>query len=249
MKPYRLVSFLLLTLLLGARSAGAGVDCDAFDDFLGTGWPLSTFAGTGEFTVATWIKVQGTAPSATYCFETAQSLGDIGGYLALGRNGTGTFCGEVYADGTKAVTSAATAGWHHLALRLAAGTLSLWVNGVVGATIASGAPDDTTNEVRGCTNGAGALPPDRLEDPRWYTVAVPDAELETMGKSRIRGIGRTPASAHWHLDTCPDGASGQGHVFPDRTGNGRAMTGDDGGNDTGLTCHGAEWVSRPWGVH
>lgn len=238
----------LLLGLLCPPSVQAGVDCDAVDDVLVTDLALSNFITPGAFTLATWLKVQGSAPSSTVCYEAASLLGDTGGYLALGRNGTSTFCGLVYASGSQQVTAAATAGWHHLALRLSSGTLELFVDGVSVSTVATSPIEVVTGLVQGCT-GTGSLPPDRLEDTRFYAVAVPNAELESMGKSRIRGVGRTAATAHWHFDTCPAGASGQGHAFPDRTGNGRAMTGDDGGNNTGLTCHGAEWVSRPWGVH
>ena len=247
MKLYRAFRCVLVFLVLWAGSAQAGVQCDAVDDALTTGVALSQFATAAAYTLTTWLKVEGSAQSAGTCYEAASILGDADGNVSLGRQGTSTFCGQAFGGGTL-VTGTATAGWHHLGLRLSGGTLSLWVDGVSVSALAADNIGVLDQTVKGCVMGIGALPPDRLEDTRWYNVAVPDAELEYMGKSRVRGVGRTAPTAHWHFDTCADGVSAQGHQFVDRSGNGRHITGDDGANNTGLTCHGAEFVRRRGGV-
>ena len=47
------------------------------------------------------------------------------------------------------------------------------------------------------------------------------------------------------LDDLPDGTSGDGDTFVDRSGNGNDGTGSDGGNNTGLTWVGESILSYP----
>ena len=135
-------------------------------------------------------------------------------------------------------------------MRLSGGTLSLWLNGVNVASGGSGPIEDLTFPVLLCntvdlTHGL----PDRITDVFYWNSALSDASLETLGKSRVHLLSQTPPTAAWPLDTCPEGASGHTVSFPDRSGNNRPLTGNDGGTGTGLICRGSTYVSRPWGVH
>ena len=80
-----------------------------------------------------------------------------------------------------------------------------------------------------------------------YNVDVGAAYIEQLARSRLVGPGALAPTASWPLDDCGDGASGNGVTFRDRSGNNRHATGDNGGNDTGLTCRASEFLRRkPW---
>ena len=242
----RCVIFALLFCLLG-RPLQAGVSCGGIDDYLETGLALSTFVTASTFTAMTWIKVQGTTGEDGECYNRAPLLSDAGGFLALGQTTTNLLCGSIWDGSAKTLTAAPSAPWSHLALRLSGGSLELFVNGVTAGSLGATSIEDVSGFLYGCNPLSGSMSPDRLEDASFYQSAVPTAEIATIGQSRIAGMGRTAPAARWPFDGCPHGTAGNGVVFPDRSGNNRPMTGALGA--IGLTCTGAEYVSRRWGIH
>ena len=53
---------------------------------------------------------------------------------------------------------------------------------------------------------------------------------------------------YWPLDDCSDGTSGDAVAFVDRSGMGNNGTGDNGANNTGLTCRDSSYLSYPGGA-
>lgn len=243
-----MVLLLLLVILGWPALSGADVDFDGVDDVLDPSLPLSTFVTNIDLTVMAWVfpTVAGGDPEAINCSESRNALGDFGGYLALGWFDTGP-CGIAFPSLVTALGS--PNAWTHLALRQASGTLSLWVNGVLSAsTTASGPTDLTYDFLLGATKGGPlAWFQGRIASLRTYTVAVPDGELATLGKSRLRRVAPTRPSGQWELDTCPTG-SGHGVTFPDTSGHSRPAVGHHGANTTGLLCQGSTFLKYPWGV-
>lgn len=248
MKLYRTLGILLLSVLLRGGPAHADIDCDQVDDVLTTGVAASTFVSGSAFTITAWLKVHSTAISAGSCWGGSNITGDTGGYVALGRNDNFLFCGYAYDGASHYVESASAVGWSHVAVRLSGGTLTLYVNGVATHTTTSGNVVDLSNPIRACA-GASAFSGDRVSEIAYYNVAVPAEEIEYIGKSRVRGVGRTAPRVYWQFDACAHGVSANTVAFADKSGNGQTITGDDGANNLGLTCRGAEFVSRRWGVH
>lgn len=247
MKLCRPLSLLLLAFLLWRGSARADIDCDQVDDLLTTGVAASNFVSASAFTITAWMKIQSTAVSAGSCWGGSNMTGDADSYVMLGRNDNFLFCGYANDGASHYVESASAVGWSHVAVRLSGGTLTLYVNGVATSTTTSGNVANLSTSIRAC-GGCCAFSGDRVSEIAYYNVAVPAEEIEYIGKSRVRGVGRTAPRAYWQFDACAHGASANTVAFPDKTGNGRTITGDDGANNLGLTCRGAEFVSRRWGI-
>jgi len=85
-----------------------------------------------------------------------------------------------------------------------------------------------------------------LSDARVYNRALAPAEIEALAASRLKYHSITNGLvAYWPLDDQPDGTSGNGDTFRDRSGNANHGTGDDGGNNTGLTARAETLLSYP----
>ena len=172
--------------------------------------------------------------------------------IAIGRNGTsgtGQGCVFIEAGGSQQVNIAMSAGWHHLAATYSGGTLTLYIDGVSVGSQSGGGNVDAMNGTLHLCGQADGTSPDRITEVKTYDVVVPTAEIARAASSRLRLVDRTVPTAHWPLTDCPHGAAGQGVSFRDRSGNNRHLSGDAGGNTTGLTCRGSERLSRAWGVH
>ena len=80
-------------------------------------------------------------------------------------------------------------------------------------------------------------------------MALTQAQMELIANSKIKGMVYQVCGSNlkWYLqlDDESDGTSGDGDTFVDRSGNGNNGTGDDGANNTGLTCKGEEVLSYP----
>jgi hypothetical protein len=236
----------LLLVLLCPLAVQADVDCDGVDDVLTTGLALSTFVTPGAYTVTAWVKLLGAAVTSSACWDGSALLTDAAGYLVLGRFDATTFCGYTYDGTSKWVSTPSAAGWTHLAVSLGGGTLSLYKNGALASTLGGvGSISVLTGAVQLCKGTEGAPLADRVTDVQVYASALSAGELASLGQSRRRLTTRTPPTARWPLDGCPDGAAGQGVTFADRSGNQRPLTGAAGANTTGLTCRASEWLSRP----
>lgn len=242
------VVFVLLLLVVPAR---ADIDCDGTNDLISSVLSLDTFLNNTVFTIMAWVKSTGSTFGADdSCWTHGPFVMDSNEVLALGRNGTsgtGQACAFLETSPARQVNVAMTAGWHHLAATYSAGTLTLYIDGVSAGSQSGGGALDLVDGTLHLCGQADGTSPDRITEVKIYDVVVPLVEIERAGKSRLRRVERTAPTAHWPLQECPHMASGHGVSFPDRSGNNRHLTGNDGGNG-GLTCRGSERLSRPWGV-
>jgi len=233
----------LLLVLLTCLPVSADVDCDGVDDLLTTGSALSNFFSASTGTVMGWVKVTSDVPDA--CFGGANMLTDDATFWGVGRTSDGaqSFCAYLY-DGANILTilNTKTNGWHHLAWTHGSGTQTLYLDGVSIASAAAGDISFMGGLLVMCKEM-----PDRLADLRTYTSVLSVDELAVIAQSHLRGIGRTQPSGYWPLTACGDGAAGNTVTFLDRSGNGRNATGDDGANNTGLTCRASEYLTHAWG--
>lgn len=249
----------IILLLLFVTSVYADIQCDGVDDALTQSLTMDQFFSNTAFTTMGWVKTTSDDGTGIACYEGFFILGDATGVEAaiLSRTGTtgedacsyiweeGNGTHEVYSTGTF------TPGWHHVGLRLGSGTLTLFMDGVSVDTEASGTfiALITTELLRMCSNVSGYAPStDRFSYWKTYNVAVSDAEILRHAKSKLMMYDSTQPTAYWRLDDCASGASGDGVSFKDRGNSDRNLTGDNGANNTGLTCVGNDFLSYPMGI-
>lgn len=235
----------VLLICIASCPVQAGIECDGFDDLITSVTAMSTFATASAWTVTGYVKSTGSTFDSDQCWGGGPFLMDVNGNLAVGRaglTGTGHACGYNSGGGTDNVTSVTTAGWQHIAVRLSAGALELFVNGVSVSSVGTGNNADLTGTLQLC-GGVEGTSPDRIDDVKIYNVAVPNDEIATLGRSRTRYIGRTTPTGYWPLNDCTDGTSVDAATLRDRSGFNRNITGDNGANNTGLTCRASEFVT------
>lgn len=229
--------------------AYADIDCDGVDDKISTGVDFNTFTTTTAWTIRGYIKSTGSTYGSSSCFSGGVFIGDDLNYVSVGRGGsagTSNACVQHYEGGEK-VSVTMSSGWHHIAVTLNAATLTLYVDGEsVGSTGTGNTNTDATNLFM-CGAGEG-FSQDRITDVVVHSVALSSNEIASIGKSKQRGVGYTGSQGLWGLNDCNDGTSGDAVSFRDKSGNNRHGTGDDGGNNTGLTCRASEHVRGRIGV-
>jgi hypothetical protein len=234
----------LVLVFLVYLSAFADVDVDGVDDAITSTATCSNLTTASAFTLAGWIKVTNTPTIDPDCPFAGTIVRDGGRLNSLGRLNGSNYCTALW-DGSvfKQVTSASSAGWHHLAMTLTGGTLTLYVDGVSAGSTASGNQTCTSDTI---FMGTGLA--DRLAGVLTYDVGLSAGEIANLAGSRTYGPVRTQPTADWRLTQCADGASGDAVSFKDRSGNGRDGTGSDGANNTGLTCRGSEYLKYKAGA-
>ena len=252
MRLYAILGIMLLAVVAWLGTARANVDCDGANDVLTQALASSSFLSATAFTMTLWVKSTGSDYAGSECYEGGGYLGDESSDMGmLGRTETNGQIACAYMwDSTitrHQLYGAFAPGWRHIALRLGAGTMALFVDGVSMSTVGFGTLETLTLPLQAC-RAAGVTTPDRLTEIKVYNVAVSDDEIARGARSKLRTYDRTTPTAYWPLEDCPNGASGNGVTFRDRAGAQRDLTGSHGGNTAGLTCRGSEWVSRSMGV-
>lgn len=227
----------LLCVLLVAGIAAADVEFDNVDDVITATATCNDLLTASSATMMGWIKVIGAGTYASECFFDSTIFRDTDRLVGLGRRSSTLYCFEVFDGASKQITSASSSGWHHLAWTLSGGTLTAYVDGVSAGTLASGNQQCTTGTLR-----MGENMVDRLAGLMTFNTALSAGEIANIAGSRIFGPVRTQPSADWRLTDCADAASGDAVSFKDRSGNGRNISGDNGANNTGLTCKGSEFL-------
>ena len=141
----KLLSLFLLCLLCRLGTASSDVQLDGVDDSLSQASTLGTFVAEDAFTLMLYLKSTGSDFAGTECYEGAFLMGDSGpDAILIGRTGTAgeTACAYTLDASSTFYTifgsdTSLPAGWHHYALRLGGGTLTLFVDGVSVATRAA----------------------------------------------------------------------------------------------------------------
>lgn len=250
-----MILFIVFLLFWCASGVSAAVDCDGVDDVLPTGLSLDTFVDATSAVLMTWYTPSGTAPAEPDCTTSLvqQIMGDADGFLRLARMTSTTLCNLVWVggSGTETTGSYSVNVPVHIAAVLTGGNHLLYINGVQAATVASNAIFDVTFPVSLC-GGAnfGAATQGRINEARTYGTTVPSAgELAAIAQSRTQRLAKTTPTGWWDFNECTPGSSSNGIVFRDTSWNGRPITGDDGANNTGLTCQGGALLRLPGGMH
>lgn len=234
----------LLGSLLCTSVAWADLLCDGVDDTAVTAVQASDMLSGSAGTLMAWIKPTG-SPSGTECWNGQIITGPNESEALLGMQSGTLACGFTY-DGVTSnwAEAASTSGqWMHLAMTYSGGTLRLYKNGLEVDTATTGTINYGSTPARLCTGAYSSPYQGRLGPVRYYNVALSANELASIGGSRLLRVGTTAAQGTWPLDTCSEGTSGDAVTFPDRSGNNRPFTGDNGANTTGLTCGASEYLA------
>jgi Concanavalin A-like lectin/glucanases superfamily len=249
-----LVSLLSLLLATPVRSA---IQFDGVDDqFLGL--PFSTYFTASELTVLVWFKAEGPSPTGSSSCHDTEGQTIVGNHAAsttrlfLVRRSATILCtvhndaavDEInktdYVDGTLS----------HVAVTHTGGTLFLYVQGVLYSSIASGDTTDLTQSLMIGNAFSGRPGPFQgvIDSVATYNVALSAGEIAAIAGARRTRTYKTMPTAYWTFANCADGTSGDGVVFHDLSGNGRPLTGDNGGLNAGFTCRGSQALSRHGGI-
>lgn len=227
------------------------IDFDGTDDFAQkTSWTEIT----NPITLSVWIKLDSSAAvqcviaigddDATSQFRIAITTDPV----ARAQQGSGNW----FADGS---TSLDTTNWFHLAAVFpATNSRIIYVNGQNDGSSANTeetlSGSATFSIGRQFWNGADSqyFNGKISEAAVWNTDLSAD-EVARLYDSRIKGtplqIQSSNLVGYWPMDDGPAGTSADGDTLADLSGLGNNATGDDGGNDAGLTWFAEEVLSYP----
>lgn len=251
----------LVASLLFVPLAHAGVDFDGSDDLINMGDVNDV---SGAFSILAWIRPD--AVGAHMMIVSKYDLGDTADQTYYLSVFTDSKLRALIQSGTlpniRTATTVLSAGtWYHVAMTWDGNTANLptiYLNGVnddgssAGPSMAVGPLNITAQFIIGAReNGAGFATSFNgvIDDVRIYTGrALSAMEVANVAASRLRyGYTGTVLSGYWPLDECADGASGNIVSFKDRASVNNG-SGDDGANNTGLTCMASPILSYPGGV-
>ncbi len=251
--------------LAGCPSAFGAVDFDGTDDYV-DGGDINAMDGLTSVTVTAWIKLAiNSASGETHFVEKSgcDGMNDSGPFELYGGATANKAGFAVYPAGANpstyvlsgdGTTTIDDGTWHHLAGTYDGVRVRLYVNGIeensaalAGVTLSSNTrPFDIGGY---CNNHGGYFGNGLIDDVRVYNRALSASEIEVIAKGRLKYDSlTTPGNGlvgYWPLDDSPDGTSGDGDTFVDRSGNGNNVTGVDGANNTGLTAKASSYLMYP----
>jgi len=247
----------ILAVLMCVSIAHAGFICDGTDDRLTTGLTGSTFFTSTGATISLWIKPTGTAPAVAHLFEGQGIIGDVDAYYGIYRHnnsgeGDRVNCWGFVASSFEVATTTDNNTWTHIAYVQTGTALTCYKNGVSAGSNTSAASLEVSasGNVNLCDvdePGVATVFAGEIADVRLFNTALTASQIEVIAASRMHMVGPFNGTAYWPLAQCSDGASGDGVVFVDRTGNGRSLTADNGANNTGMACSGSSLLAWPGG--
>lgn len=249
----RIIFIFLLSIL--PFISWAGLELDGVDDFCDTTASLAT--GSAARTYSCWFRTSSSAAVAML-----SNGNNTGTAIAIGfvcENGTlaGRFFGGYFF--TKAVTCN-DGNWHHFAYAYNGGAHQnalIMYDGVAltGLSFGNGAnPLNTGSDfdmVIGKQLGFGgdtSYFDGEITDISYWDAALVAAQLEiisiSQGKRMPLQIAPSNLQHYWVMDDIAEGVSVDGQTLRDIVG-GDDATGDDGGNNTGLTGAAEKVLSYP----
>ncbi len=247
----KILIFLAFILLLTAP-VFAGVDFDGVDDLIDT--TKINMAGWSAFTVTAWVYWADTGSAEHSVFSNWDSNSEAGILFRLEPSGNRIegFLSEVsnnQVGGTFTSTSVTANTWTFIALRNDGSNLEAFVNSTKDTTqfaVSANMDADNSNnnaEIGNTPHGGDELDGMITEVALW-DVALSDNELSILASAKVKRLPLQMQVAnlqgYWPLDDESDATSGDGDTFLDLSTNGYNGTGDNGGNNTGLTCKAEE---------
>ena len=258
---------IIVLLSLICSPCFAGVDFDKVDDKItvAKGGTVDDLA-TADFTCSAWIKPVDIGENNTGRVATKRnnSGNDSGGGWLFFTDATSSIGAQVIDSGgalenqSRGADNAITLNaWNHVLMEYNATTkiVDLYVDGSE-----IGYETQTTGTTTGGADSSGDLtignigPLDRtfngiITENALWTEILTQSEKDLLAKSKVKRMPLQiqPASLVMYLpmNEQPDGTSFDGGIAVDRSGNGHNGTGDDGGNNTGLTAKAEEVISYP----
>ena len=247
-----------ISIFLLSSVAWAGVDFDGIDDLITVG-DADNLEGYTAISFGGWVKRNGAQPDSgfgtsfikpragsqpVYCVF----IKDAGARVRLN-----TVTDDSGLNSWEILNDFVSGEWHHFFVTWTSGEKpKIYFDGVSQSLSADG----------GTLTGTLVTSTDPLQFSlatlrykgvvsEWYlySAALTSTEVTMIANSKVKGIGLQiqPSSlkAYYPLDDQPDGASGDGDTFLDRSGLGHNATGNDGANNTGLTAKAEEVLSYP----
>jgi hypothetical protein len=244
-------------LLVFCLPSHAAVVFDGTDDYVATGTP-PTLSGAAGLTVAVWFLVPST-PLGGGALVAMGTYGSASQYTFVLRLNSATQIRWGLSDGVNNTVWNATVGtlpnntWTHIAATWDGTTVRLYINGIQEDSTSTGVNPSLNTAVGYVYMGTEGRLADffagTMQEAQYWPVALSVNEIESLAKSRLFNVGILSPLEHWSLDGCTDGASVDGAVFADRSGNSFPVTGNNGANNTGLTCQTSTTLSYPWGAN
>jgi len=255
----KLIIFLIL--IFSVSTSFAGVDFDQVDDFLNCGTDSSLDISEGSLSV--WFNCTDLSEFGLQSITCKDlSGGNDGDFIFLvWPNGFGSNENTLLfrtqdvggANDVRSDSGIFFGVWNHAVLLWGSGGMSMYLNNVLqSATDASttGMTNAAASFLVGNTRvGASEFFDGEINEIAVWDVNLSVGEIDTlfnsMGKRMPLQIQGSNLQAYWALDDEPDGSSSDGDTFNDGSSNTNTCTGDDGGNNSGLTAVAESRFSYP----
>lgn len=244
------ILFVLLPMLV--VPAQADFTCDGIDDFPLSNSLVNTKITTTTGTVFVTVRHPGSPSAGGTCGRDQIWVYNGGENVALVVGNEPRFSSKNFDTATKCANGGFTTNFTTLVWKHAAGNLELYMDGVLQATTASGTTTGTLSSSTSlCWNNstADAQSPVTIAQVVFYNTDISAAQIAAYGQSFIRGRYPPGPTAVWDFERCVHGASVNGQVFQDFSGNNRTITGGHGANATGMTCAGSSKAVKMPGVY
>ena len=254
---------MILACLVFAQTAWASIDFDNTDDVL----PCGSAASLDNLTTLTytaWINADTLDGEQAIVYK---NDGTDGRFFYALNGGTGALRMGIDksildANATSADNTITTGAWYFVATTWSDGSAPLLYTATPGVAVAevtySGIPtagtgtniDDAAGQLTiGSRVSLNPFFDGRIDEVCVYNAVLTLAQLQQIAGSQTRRMCLQVASSslvgYWSLDDQPDGTSGDGDTFYDRSSGSNNCTGDDGAGNAGLTVRAGEVVSYP----
>jgi len=205
-----------------SKFGGASLSTANGTGYIATPGATSMSSPTGDFTLEAWVYPTAFSGNGSIiCGQTLPTLASNG--IGLQVVGSGQLFGYFYT-GTTLVSVTSTASvplnaWSHVAYTRTAGSINVWINGVLGASLAtSAAVNSVTTQFTTGAGGDGGQPFFGYIDELRYTLGVARYTANfTAPTAAFPGVSLTPVDPYFakvSLLMHMDGTSG-GKLFPD----------------------------------
>lgn len=262
---FKFITTSLLILILCTGVCFGGVTFDGVDDFINIG-TSSTYEFTDStFTVCGWFKA---TTQSGYIISKRDTNVNGGWFIRVESDGklTGRLLGpgaaQVAAQRSTTSTTGLDGNPHHFCFVFVTDTVTAGPNDMT--IYYDGTQDQGSETNTGVAHVVGATIPvylgayanlsdtflsGTIDEITVYSVGLSAENANRLYNSRLKyNHAQGTLKSYWPLDDCAHNASGDGVTFNDRGPALQNGTGDNGGNNTGLTCVGSSYLMYQGGV-